>query len=100
VESTASQVAVLDDGHLVTHERIEEMLRRVEGRVYECTVSRDELSTVEREFQVCSTVERAEGVEVRLVAPDESTDPPGAATAVSATLEDAYLDTIDSHDAV
>jgi len=100
VESTASQVAVLDDGHLVTHERIEQMLRRVEGRVYECTVARDELSAVEREFQVCSTVERAEGVEVRLVAPDESTDPPGAATAVSATLEDAYLDTIDSHDAV
>ena len=49
---------------------------------------------------MCSTVERAERVKLRLVAPDESTDPPGETAAVSATLEDAYLDTVNSHDAV
>ncbi len=34
VETMASQVTVLDDGDPVTRERIEQMLRRVEGRVY------------------------------------------------------------------
>lgn len=100
VESTASEVAVLDDGRLVTHESSESLIDRVANRVYECTVPRDELASVEREFQVCSTVERSDGVEVRLVAPDVSTTPPGEPRQVPATLEDAYLDIIDSHDSV
>lgn len=122
VESTASKVAVLDDGRLVTHEASEALIDRVDGRVFECTVSRDEMADVEREFQVCSTVERSDGVEVRLVAPDEKTAATGdgaaggAATGdgaagdaaalpddarqVPATLEDAYLDVIESHDVV
>ena len=100
VESTASEVAVLDDGRLVTHESSESLIDRVASRVYECTVPRDELASVEREFQVCSTVERSDGVDVRLVAPDVSTTPPGEPRQVPATLEDAYLDVIDSHDSV
>jgi ABC-type multidrug transport system ATPase subunit len=99
VESTASEVAVLDDGRLVTHETSDALIDRVAGRVYECTISRGELSELEREHQVCSTVERSEGVDVRLVVSERATPPEGS-TSVPATLEDAYLDLIDSHDRV
>jgi hypothetical protein len=44
------------------------------------------------EYRICNTVRRADGVDVRLVA-DE---PPTAdAEAVAATLEDAYLETVE-----
>jgi ABC-type multidrug transport system ATPase subunit len=95
VESTANTVAILDDGHLVTHESGEELIDRVAGRVYECTVSRSELASMKEQYQVCSTVERADGVDVRLIAPESPTDD---AEPTAATLEDAYLDVIDSHD--
>ncbi|NEU58718.1 ABC transporter ATP-binding protein [Halorussus sp. MSC15.2] len=97
VEATANKIAILDDGQLLTHANVEELIGRVAGEVYECLVPRDELSTLRNQYQICSTVQRSDGVKVRLIAVTPPTDD---ATQVSPTLEDAYLKTIDQQDGV
>ncbi|WP_132058255.1 ABC transporter ATP-binding protein [Halorussus amylolyticus] len=96
VEATANKIAILDGGRLRTHETVEDLVGRVAGDVYECLVAREQLSDIRDRYQVCSTVQRSDGVEVRLLAEAPPTDD---ATHVSPTLEDAYLRTIERGDA-
>jgi ABC-type multidrug transport system ATPase subunit len=92
IEATADTVTVLKEGRVVTHAGAEELIRSVEGDVYECRVPPSALEGLREEYRICNTVRRADGVDVRLVA-DE---PPTAdAEAVAATLEDAYLETVE-----
>ncbi len=92
IEATADTVAVLDDGELITHAETETLIDRVEGRVYTCTVSGETADSLRERYTVCNTVRRAEGFELRLIA-DEPPTPD--AEPVAATLEDAYLSTVD-----
>ena len=91
VEATANEIAILDDGRLVTHAPVEELVERVDGEVYECVVPKSEVSSFEERYQVCSTVQRSDGVKVRLIA---ETPPTDDAEQVPTTLEDAYLETV------
>lgn len=93
IEATANKIAILDNGQLLAHTNVDDLMRHVAGQVYECIVSRDELSRLREQYQVCSTVQRSDGVEVRLI----GETPPEDATQVSETLEDAYLKTINQH---
>jgi len=92
VEATANKLAILEDGRLVTHSAVEQLIERVSGRVYECLVSQSEVTDLREHYQVCSTVQRSDGVKVRLIG---ETPPTDAAEYVPATLEDAYLDAVD-----
>ncbi|WP_135830052.1 ABC transporter ATP-binding protein [Halorussus halobius] len=92
VEATANEIAILDDGRVVAHESVETLVDRVSGTVYECLVTPSDLTELREQYQVCSTVQRSDGVSVRLLADER---PVEDAEPVSATLEDAYLDTVD-----
>ncbi|WP_135806042.1 ABC transporter ATP-binding protein [Halorussus marinus] len=92
VEATANKLAVLENGQLVTHETVDHFIQRVSERVYECLVPRSDVPQLREQYQVCSTVQRSDGVKVRLIA---ETRPIETAEQVPATLEDAYLDTVD-----
>ncbi len=92
VEATANELAVLEDGRLVTHSTVEQFIEGVSGTVYECLVEQPELPALRRDYQVCSTVQRSDGVKVRLIA---ETRPVETAEQVPATLEDAYLNVVD-----
>ncbi len=93
IEATADTVAVLDDGELVTHDETEALIDRVEGRVYRCTVPGDTADSLRERHTICNTVRRAEGFELRLLA-DEP--PTSDSEPVAATLEDAYLSTVNN----
>jgi ABC-2 type transport system ATP-binding protein len=95
VESTADTLVLLDNGEVVSHTTVDELLERVAGRVYEAVIPRSDLSEFKDQFQVCETVQDADGVTVRVIA-DEP--PVAGAEQVSATLEDAYLDAIEEPD--
>jgi peptide/nickel transport system ATP-binding protein len=97
VEATANKIAILDDGRLLTHTDVENLVSQVAGDVYKCVVPRQELSALRDRYQICSTVQRSDGVEVRLIA---ETSPTDDATQVPPTLEDAYLETIDQRTGV
>jgi ABC-2 type transport system ATP-binding protein len=88
VEATASGIALIDGGRLLTHAEPEELLRRVEGRAWEWTIPSAELPAARERWKISSTVRRADGVHVRAVA---DFPPAAGAVPVPPTLEDAYL---------
>jgi ABC-2 type transport system ATP-binding protein len=93
VEATATDIALIAGGHLVAHASAEELLRRVEGRVWEWVVPSADLNGVKEAYRVSSTARRSDGVRVRVLT-DEA---PAGAQPVASTLEDAYLDALSAH---
>jgi ABC-type multidrug transport system ATPase subunit len=94
VEATASDIALIDKGRLLTHAAPEALLQAVTGRVWEWTVPSPELQAARQKYLVSGTVRTGEGVRLRVVA--ESAPAPEAEPAVP-TLEDAYLQVISQH---
>jgi ABC-2 type transport system ATP-binding protein len=93
VEATATDIALISNGRLVTHAAPEELLRSVEGRVWEWVVTSADLQRVKESFRVSSTARRSDGVRVRVL----TEDPPQGAQPAVPTLEDAYLDALALH---
>ncbi len=88
VEACATNIALIARGELVTCAAPEELLRSVEGKVWERIVPSAELPALRQQYLTSSTMHRSDGVHLRIVA-DET---PGAgAIAQPPTLEDAYL---------
>jgi len=93
VEATATDIALISGGALVTHAPPEALLREAEGRVWEWVIPSAELNAAKQRYRISGTVRRADGVHVRLLA--ESA--PAGAVPVAATLEDAYLHCLSEH---
>ncbi len=88
VEATATRIALINRGRLVASAAPEELLRSVEGKVWEWIVTSAELADVKKRYRVSGTLRRSDGVRVRAVADER---PAPAAQTVGPTLEDAYL---------
>ena len=87
-EATATEIAVIFKGHLLQHAAPEHLLQEVEGKVWQWVVPSAELTAIRQDHLVSSTVRRADGVHVRVIADA----PPGpAAVDAPPVLEDAYL---------
>jgi ABC-2 type transport system ATP-binding protein len=88
VEACATKIALIARGQLVTYAAPEELLRSVEGKVWERVVPSSDLATLRQQYLTSSTMHRSDGVHLRIVAEEI----PGAgAIPQSPTLEDAYL---------
>jgi ABC-2 type transport system ATP-binding protein len=93
VEAVATGIAVICRGRLVTHASPEALLRALDGGVWECVLSSEELERLRPRLLVSGTARREDGVHVRVV----SKEPPVAgARPLPPTLEDTYLSTIAS----
>jgi ABC-2 type transport system ATP-binding protein len=91
VEAIATDIAILGGGRLLAHAAPEELLRAVEGRVWEWVIPSAELPAARQQFQISGSVRRGDGVHVRVVAAQR----PGLdAVLVPPSLEDAYLNCI------
>jgi ABC-2 type transport system ATP-binding protein len=88
VEATASNIALIDKGHLLKHATPEALLRAVGDRVWEWTIPSAEIPTVRQKHLVSGTVRTGEGVRLRIVS---ESAPDREAHTVAPTLEDAYL---------
>jgi ABC-type multidrug transport system ATPase subunit len=97
VEATATSIAIIKSGKLVTYAQPEELLRSVEGKVWEWTVPSSQLSSVKQQFRISGTIRRTDGVRVRAI---HSSVPSNDAQSVQPTLEDAYLFYIENNQAV
>lgn len=88
VEACATNIALIARGRLITSAPPEELLRSVEGKVWERVVASAELPALRQQYLTSSTMHRSDGVHLRIVAEGA----PGAgAVPQPATLEDAYL---------
>jgi ABC-2 type transport system ATP-binding protein len=88
VEATATDIALISQGTLVVQASPEEMLQRVEGKVWEIVVTSAELPSLKSSLRISSTLRRSDGVHVRVVA---ETAPRADARPLAANVEDAYL---------
>jgi len=77
----------------VAHASPEELLRKVEGKVWEWILPSAELNAARQSHLISNTVRRSDGVHARVLA---NMPPPGAQPTVP-TLEDAYLYCLSEH---
>ena len=93
VEATATDIALISSGTLVAHASPEELLQKVEGKVWERVVPSNELQALKQQYLVSGTARRADGVHVRMLAPSA----PNGAQPLVPNLEDAYLHCLNTH---
>ena len=93
VEATATDIALISQGVLVTQASPEELLRRVDRKVWEWVVPSAELNAVRQRYLISNTAGRSDGVHVRVL----SDAPPNGAQPVTPNLEDAYLHCLSQH---
>jgi len=88
VEATATQIALVHQGRLLRTAAPENLLKELEGKVWEWIVPSDELMALKQKHIVSGTIRRSDGVQVRVVS---ASQPEVRAGSVSPNLEDAYL---------
>jgi ABC-type multidrug transport system ATPase subunit len=94
VEATASDIAIINRGQLLTHAAPEALLQAVSGQVWEWVIPSADLPAARQRFLISGAVRTGEGVRLRAVA--ETAPAPDAQPAAPA-LEDAYLRLIARH---
>lgn len=87
-EATATEIAVINKGQLLSHGAPEHLLQVVEGMVWQWVIPSTQLSSAKQQYLISSTARRSDGVHVRVVA--EAAPGPDAQL-VAPNLEDAYL---------
>jgi len=93
VEATATDIALISQGTLVAHASPEELLRQVEGKVWEWILPSAELNNARQRYLISNTARRSDGVHARVL----GDAPPAGAAAVTPNLEDAYLYCLSQH---
>ncbi|MBK7896523.1 MAG: ABC transporter ATP-binding protein [Anaerolineaceae bacterium] len=88
VEATATHIVLINEGRLLRKAAPEDLLKELENKVWEWTVTSDELVTLKQKHIVSGTIRRSDGVQVRVVSESR---PEANANNVSPNLEDAYL---------
>ena len=88
IEAIATDIAILSGGRLLAHGAPEDLLRAVEGKVWELVIPSAEMPAAKQQFLISTSVRRTDGVHVRIVAAE---NPGAGAVPATPTLEDAYL---------
>ncbi|MBI5296790.1 MAG: ABC transporter ATP-binding protein [Chloroflexi bacterium] len=88
VEATATHIALINKGQLLRAAAPEDLLKELDGKVWEWTVQSDDLPALKQKHIISGTIRRSDGVQVRVVS---ATPPEAQAVSVSPNLEDAYL---------
>lgn len=93
VEATATEIALIRNGHLLQHTTPEKLLQSVEGKVWMCVIPSHQLVAYRQRHLISSIIRRSDGVHVRVVAPFPPDD---MVQSVPPMMEDAYLYCISS----
>jgi ABC-type multidrug transport system ATPase subunit len=94
VEATASDIAVINQGQLLSYAAPETLLQSAAGQVWEWVIPSAELPAARQRHLISSTVRTSAGVRLRAVA---ETAPATDAQSVVPALEDAYLYLLAQH---
>jgi len=88
VEATATRIVLINKGQLLRASAPEDLLKELDGKVWEWMVSSAELVALKQNHIVSETIRRSAGVQVRVVSGNK---PDVKAQNISPNLEDAYL---------
>jgi ABC-type multidrug transport system ATPase subunit len=89
IETIADEVAVMKNGILLNKAAQPDIIKLVDGKVFELIVSNDEIAGIRTKHQVIDTSRQKDKIRVRFIT--RTGQPETDAIAVNATLEDAYL---------
>jgi ABC-2 type transport system ATP-binding protein len=87
VEASATSLAVMSGGRLRFHGTPDALIAQAEGHVWEWTIAPERLAEVRRDFVLCGSLRRPDGIRVRVLA---DARPQAEAQPAAPELEDAY----------
>jgi ABC-type multidrug transport system ATPase subunit len=93
VEATATDIALISQGTLVAHASPEQLLGKVEGKVWEWVLPSADLNAARQRYLISNATRRSDGVHARVL----GDAPPQGAQPVTANLEDAYMYCLSQH---
>lgn len=88
VEAAATRIAMMSKGHLLIDDEPENLLKPMEGKVWETVVSSSQLNDLKKKYIIGSIIRRSDGVYVRIISDNR---PNVESKIISPQLEDAYL---------
>jgi ABC-2 type transport system ATP-binding protein len=88
VEAIATEIVIIHQGRKLQHAAPEQLLRQLEGQVWQWVVPSADLTAIKQQFILSGAVRRSEGVQVRVVSPSA---PSADAEPIPPSLEDVYL---------
>jgi len=94
VEATATHIVLINKGRLLCESAPEELLKELDGKVWEWVVKSEDLPALKQKHIISGTIRRTDGVQVRVVSESQ---PEASAQSISPNLEDAYLYFIGGH---
>ncbi|MDB5090061.1 MAG: transporter ATP-binding protein [Mucilaginibacter sp.] len=89
IEAIADEVAIMQNGTLLEKGMQPDIVKLVDGKVFETVLSSNNLTALKAKHLVIDTSRQKELTRVRYITKNESAEP--SSIAVNATLEDAYL---------
>ncbi len=89
IETIADEVAIMQDGKLITHAPQHDIIKMAEGRIFETQLDNSALNAFKQQYKVIDTARQADKIKVRYIATQNTVAP--SSIEVTATLEDAYL---------
>ncbi len=88
IEASASHIAIVNKGRLLTHSSPEALLAQSSGMVWEWMMPSSSLPDAQKKYAINSALRTKDGVKVRVVSAEQ---PHPEAAQVQPTIEDAYL---------
>lgn len=89
IESIADEVAIMQEGKLITHAPQYEIIKQAEGKIFEVLLDNNDLNAFKHHYKVIDTARQADKVKTRYISTAQAAAP--LSVQVTATLEDAYL---------
>jgi len=89
IETIADEVAIMQDGKLLSHAPQHEIIKQADGRIFEVLLDNSVLNSFKNQYHVIDTARQLDQIKVRYIATNGNVA--ASSTSVTATLEDAYL---------
>jgi ABC-2 type transport system ATP-binding protein len=89
IETIADEVAIMQNGKLITKGYQQDIIKQADGRIYEVLLDNADVSTFKTRYKVIDTGRQNDRIRVRYIS--TPADVASTSTAINATLEDAYL---------
>ncbi|MEG2291703.1 MAG: ABC transporter ATP-binding protein [Clostridium sp.] len=90
IEATCDKIAVMDEGNIIYHGTVTELLVKTEGKIYSAKISKVELDEVKKKYLVTNMLMMPGEVNVRFVV-DHKENLFEGATLCTPNVEDAYM---------
>jgi len=88
VESTATEIVVINKGYKIHHSTPEKLLMSLYGKVWQWIIPSNDLPALKQSYLISGTARRENGIQVRVVSESR---PTSDSQPVSPNLEDVYL---------